>query len=113
MAVKRSAVPTMLLVLFLIIGQQLLPVLTTNLTTEESITSNHQENVDKHHDNNSDGHGGESEAHAGHEGVHVAAWNFDYVELPLVVTAFALLVGIAKVGRYLKLETFCSDGWRQ
>ncbi|XP_072034636.1 sodium/hydrogen exchanger 2-like [Amphiura filiformis] len=35
--------------------------------------------------------------HGGH-GVHLAKWNFDYVMGPLLITAYALFVGIAKVG---------------
>ncbi|XP_033638201.1 sodium/hydrogen exchanger 1-like [Asterias rubens] len=103
MAIQKFAAPTLLLILFLIIGQQLRPVQTENLTTEESIAATiTHEDVGKHLDNTSDGHGdgegGEPEAHTGHTGVHVASWNFEYVELPLGVTAFALMVGLAKVG---------------
>ncbi|XP_064639121.1 Na(+)/H(+) exchanger beta-like isoform X2 [Lineus longissimus] len=33
----------------------------------------------------------------GHKGIHVAAWNFDYVELPLLVCLFILVVALSKI----------------
>nr|XP_006819593.1 PREDICTED: Na(+)/H(+) exchanger protein 7-like [Saccoglossus kowalevskii] len=32
------------------------------------------------------------------EGIEIAAWNFDYVQGPLIITVFVIVAGIAKIG---------------
>jgi hypothetical protein len=43
---------------------------------------------------NDTGHGGE------HVGIHVASWNFEYVELPLLVCLFILMVALSKIRKF-------------
>ena len=46
-----------------------------------------------HHGNGSDG------GHDGGHGVHVLAWNFDYVAQPLIVVLFILVAMFLKLGK--------------
>nr|ABQ10588.1 sodium/proton exchanger 3 [Patiria pectinifera] len=81
----------------LLVGQLVLTATANEDTTSSVIT--HEAVDDTHGDNSSDEHeGGEAEPHRGHGGVHVASWNLKYVQLPLIVTFFALFVGVAKIG---------------
>ena len=52
-------------------------------------------NETEHH---GDDHGHEGERH---HGIHLASWNFDHVQGPLIIAVFLLTAGIAKLGKYL------------
>ena len=48
--------------------------------------------------NETEHHGHEGEKH---HGIHLASWNFDHVQGPLIIAVFLLTAGIAKLGKYL------------
>lgn len=47
--------------------------------------------------NNSSSHGGGG----GHGGIHVATWRYTYVQRPLLITIFVVLIAIIKICKYL------------
>ena len=49
--------------------------------------------------NDTDHHGADQGHHGvKHHGIHLASWNFDHVQGPLIIAVFLLTAGIAKLG---------------
>ena len=61
----------------------------TDTSTAQPVTS-HDTTESTHTDNSTDGHAS--------GGVQVASWRWEYVQIPLTITIYALLIGLAKIG---------------
>ena len=71
----------------------------TGTVNYSDVSDGGAESNDSHHGNSSHpDQGKHTDEHDGGHGVHLAKWNFGYVMDPLIITVYALFVGLAKVG---------------
>ena len=100
--------PVYTYVLVLTIG--LTAILTTDVRCSDSPTVLDDKNKTGYSEEETGHHNGSfppeehKSEHGGHS-VHLAKWNYDYVMAPLLITLYALFVGIAKVGKVVFVKT--------